>query len=56
MAEKDHGRPISISYRKALGLEKSEEELSEYVVEKHSKKLASAAILKDDVCLDNKCE
>jgi organic radical activating enzyme len=56
MSEKDHGRPISISYRKALGLEKSEEPLSEYVIEKHSKRLASAAILKEGVCLDDKCE
>jgi len=55
LAEKDHGRPISISYRKALGLEKSDESLSEYVIEKHSKRLATAAILKEGICVDDKC-
>jgi hypothetical protein len=37
--EKEHGRPISISYRKALGLEGSEE-VSKYVMEGHKKRLA----------------
>jgi len=37
--EKTHGRPISVSYRKALGLEGSEK-VSEYVIEGHKKRLA----------------
>ena len=37
--ERDHGRPISVSYRKALGLE-GKERTAEYVVEGHKKKLA----------------
>jgi hypothetical protein len=37
--ERDHGRPISVSYRKALGLE-GNERTSEYVIEGHKKKLA----------------
>ena len=37
--EKEHGRPISISYRRALGLEGSEE-VSKYVMEGHKKRLA----------------
>ena len=46
MLEKDYGRPISISYRKALGLEKSEESVSEYVVPSHSKKLAPVPVFR----------
>ena len=37
--EKIHGRPISVSYRKALGLEGSEE-VSKYVMKGHKKRLA----------------
>ena len=37
--ERDHGRPISVSYRKALGLE-GNTKTTEYVVEGHKKKLA----------------
>ena len=37
--EKDHGRPISISYRKALGLE-GDEKVSDLVIDGHKKKLA----------------
>jgi len=37
--EKDHGRPISISYRKALGLE-GNEKVSDLVIDGHKKKLA----------------
>tara|TARA_Y100000361_G_scaffold119178_1_gene110660 strand:+ start:755 stop:1843 length:1089 start_codon:yes stop_codon:yes gene_type:complete len=39
MWERDHGRPISVSYRKALGME-GNEKVNEYVVEQHKKKLA----------------
>ena len=38
--EKEHGRPISISYRKALGLEGDKKDLAEYIVDGHKKKLA----------------
>jgi hypothetical protein len=41
LAEKDHGRPISISYRKALGLEESDEPKSKFVVDPHAKKLSN---------------
>ena len=37
--EKDHGRPISISYRKALGLE-GDEKLSDLIIDGHKKRLA----------------
>ena len=37
--EKEHGRPISISYRRALGLEGSEE-VSKHVMKGHKKRLA----------------
>ena len=46
MDEKIHGRPISISYRKAMGMEKSEETLSDLVIEGHKKKLAKVPIFK----------
>lgn len=45
MLEKDHGRPISISYRKALGIEDGEKSPSEYVVAAHKKNLASSIYL-----------
>ena len=37
--EKDHGRPISISYRKALCLE-CDEKVSDLVIDGHKKRLA----------------
>ena len=40
MMEKEHGRPISISYRKALGLEGDKKDLAEFVIEGHKKRLA----------------
>jgi hypothetical protein len=46
MTEKEHGRPISISYRKALGLEGSEE-VSKHVIEGHKKRLAPDPIFKE---------
>lgn len=45
MLEKDHGRPISISYRKALGIEGDEKSPSEHVVPSHKKNLASSIYL-----------
>ena len=45
MLEKDHGRPISISYRKALGIEGDEKSPSQYVVPSHKKNLASSIYL-----------
>jgi len=39
MMEKEHGRPISVSYRKALGLEGDKKDLAEYIVDGHKKKL-----------------
>ena len=41
MDEKDFGRPISISYRKALGMEPNDSTPPDFVVESHKKKLAS---------------
>lgn len=49
MLEKDHGRPISISYRKALGIEDVKSQ-SEYVVESHKKNLAKS------IYLESNCE
>jgi organic radical activating enzyme len=46
MEEKKHGRPISISYRKALGMEEGMENLSEYVVEGHKKKLTKVPVFR----------
>lgn len=48
MLEKDHGRPISVSYRKALGIEAGETSNSEYVVAAHKKNLASSIYLDSD--------
>jgi organic radical activating enzyme len=46
MDEKDFGRPISISYRKALGMEPTESTPPDFVVESHKKKLASVPSFK----------
>ena len=40
MAEKIHGRPVSVSYRKAMGMEKSKEPISDLITTSHKKKLA----------------
>ena len=40
MMEKDHGRPISVSYRKALGLEGDKKNIPDYIVKGHKKRLA----------------
>ena len=40
MWEKDHGRPISVSYRKAMGLEGDKKNVPDYIVEGHKKRLA----------------
>ena len=40
MMEKDHGRPISVSYRKAMGLEGDKKNVPDYIVEGHKKRLA----------------
>ena len=40
MNEKDYGRPISVSYREAMGLEGDKKNISKFVVEGHKKKLA----------------
>jgi len=40
LMEKEHGRPISVSYREALGLEGDKKNLADYVVGGHKKKLA----------------
>ena len=50
MLEKDHGRPISISYRKALGIEDDEKSPSDFVVPSHKKNLASS------IYLESNCE
>lgn len=47
MLEKDHGRPISISYRKALGIEGDSKPESPHVVPAHKKNLASSIYLKN---------
>ncbi len=44
MAEKEHGRPVSISYRKAMGLESSNDSKSKYVIDSHAKKLANVSV------------
>jgi organic radical activating enzyme len=41
MDEKDFGRPISISYRKALGMEPTDTSISDFVIDAHKKKLAT---------------
>jgi hypothetical protein len=41
MDEKVFGRPISVSYRKALGMEPSEITPPDFITESHKKKLAS---------------
>ena len=38
--EKDHGRPISVSYRKAMGLEGDKKNVPDYIIEGHKKRLA----------------
>ena len=48
MNEKDYGRPISVSYRKAMGLEGDKKNLPKYVVEGHKKKLAQNPGFNDD--------
>lgn len=48
MLEKDHGRPISISYRRALGIESDEKSPSKYVVESHKKNLAKSTYLSEN--------
>lgn len=48
MLEKDHGRPISISYRKALGIEAGENSSSEYIVPSHKKNLATSIYLGEE--------
>lgn len=45
MLEKDHGRPISVSYRKALGIEGDAKPESPYVVVGHKKNLATSIYL-----------
>ena len=40
MLEKDHGRPISVSYRKALGLEGNKKNLANHIVPGHKKRMA----------------
>ena len=40
LMEKEHGRPISVSYREALGLEGKNKNISELVIEGHKKRLA----------------
>ena len=40
MMEKEHGRPISVSYRKALGLEGDKKNVPDYIIEGHKKRLA----------------
>jgi len=40
MWEKDHGRPISVSYRKALGLEGNKKNLASHIVPGHKKRMA----------------
>jgi hypothetical protein len=47
MDEKDFGRPISISYRKALGMEPSDSTPPDFVIESHKKKLASVPNFKN---------
>ena len=47
MDEKIFGRPISISYRKALGMEKSDFKPSDFIIKNHKKKLASVPKFKD---------
>ena len=51
--ERDHGRPISVSYRRAMGLEEGEipglegqngGELSQYIMPAHKKRLKHAAV------------
>lgn len=39
MDEKEFGRPISISYRKALGMEESDIDIPDFVVDPHNKRL-----------------
>ena len=48
MNEKDYGRPISVSYRKALGLEGDKKDLADYVVDGHKKKLAPNLGFRDE--------
>ena len=38
--ERDHGRPISVSYREAMGLEGDKKKVAKHVMEGHKKKLA----------------
>ena len=40
MWERDHGRPISVSYRKALGLEGNKKNLANHIVPGHKKRMA----------------
>ena len=40
MMEKEHGRPISVSYRKAMGLEGDKKNVPDYIIEGHKKRLA----------------
>ena len=40
MWERDHGRPISVSYRKALGLEGNKKNLATHIVPGHKKRMA----------------
>lgn len=47
MDEKDFGRPISVSYRKAMGMEPSDIIPPDFVVESHKKKLASVPDFKN---------
>ena len=47
MDEKDFGRPISLSYRKALGMEKGCNSLSKHVVDPHKKKLKQVPVFRE---------
>lgn len=53
MMEKDHGRPISVSYRKALGLEGDKKNVADYVVEGHKKRIAKNPGFNDGELNDN---
>ena len=46
MDETVFGRPISLSYRKALGMESDKNSLSEHVIEPHRKKLKKVPIFR----------
>ena len=53
MWERDHGRPISLSYRKALGLEGNKKNIENYVVEGHRKRLAKNPGFNNEEINDN---